>query len=33
VAGSSSIPVQIVPLRAKAAHGFVSRWKEALKTP
>jgi nucleotide-binding universal stress UspA family protein len=33
VAGSSSIPVQIVPLRAKALHGFVSRWKEALKTP
>jgi nucleotide-binding universal stress UspA family protein len=33
VAGSSSIPVQIVPLRVKAEHGFVSRWKEALKTP
>lgn len=32
VAGSSSIPVQIIPLRAKAAHGFVSR-QEALKTP
>jgi nucleotide-binding universal stress UspA family protein len=33
VAGSSSIPVQIVPLRAKTAYGFASRWKEALKTP
>jgi nucleotide-binding universal stress UspA family protein len=32
VAGSSSIPVQIVPLRVKAVHGFVSR-QEALKTP
>jgi nucleotide-binding universal stress UspA family protein len=32
VAGSSSIPVQVVPLRLKAAHGFVSRWQEALKT-
>ena len=33
VAGNSSIPVQIIPLRVKAAHGFVARWKEALKTP
>jgi nucleotide-binding universal stress UspA family protein len=33
VAGSSSIPVQIIPLRLKAEHGFVLRWKEALKTP
>lgn len=33
VAGSSSIPVQIIPSRVKAAHGFVARWNEALKTP
>jgi nucleotide-binding universal stress UspA family protein len=33
VAGSSSIPVQIVPVRSQASHGFVSRWKQALKTP
>jgi nucleotide-binding universal stress UspA family protein len=33
VAGSSSIPVQIVPLRSQASHGFESRWKNALKTP
>jgi nucleotide-binding universal stress UspA family protein len=33
VAGSSSIPVQIVPVRSQASHGFVARWKEALKTP
>jgi nucleotide-binding universal stress UspA family protein len=33
VAGSSSIPVQIIPLRAQVAQGFVSRWKEALKSP
>lgn len=33
VAGSSSIPVQIIPSRVKAVHGFVARWKEALKTP
>ncbi len=33
VAGSSSIPVQIIPLREKAPHGFVSRWKETLKSP
>jgi nucleotide-binding universal stress UspA family protein len=32
VAGSSSIPVQIVPSRSQASHGFVSRWKQALKT-
>ena len=31
VAGSSSIPVQMIPLRATAAHGFVTRWKNALK--
>ena len=33
VAGSSSIPVQIIPLRLQPSHGFVARWKEALKTP
>lgn len=33
VAGSSSIPVQIIPLRLQASHGFVARWKEALKIP
>jgi nucleotide-binding universal stress UspA family protein len=33
VAGSSSIPVQIVPLRLQMTHGFVSKWKEALRTP
>jgi nucleotide-binding universal stress UspA family protein len=33
VAGSSSIPVQIIPLRSQSAHGFVARWKEALKSP
>jgi nucleotide-binding universal stress UspA family protein len=32
VAGSSSIPVQIVPLRVKAAHGSLARWQEAMKT-
>jgi nucleotide-binding universal stress UspA family protein len=30
VAGSSSIPVQVIPMR-QASHGFVARWKEALK--
>jgi nucleotide-binding universal stress UspA family protein len=33
VAGSSNIPVQIVPVRLQMPHGFVSKWKEALKTP
>ncbi len=33
VAGSSSIPVQIIPLRLQASRGFVARWKQALKTP
>ncbi len=33
VAGSSNIPVQIIPLRVKTPQGFVSRWKETLKTP
>lgn len=33
VAGSSSIPVQIIPLRLQPSHGFVARWKEALKSP
>jgi nucleotide-binding universal stress UspA family protein len=33
VASSSSIPVQIIPVRLQMPHGFVSKWKEALKTP
>jgi nucleotide-binding universal stress UspA family protein len=32
VAASSSIPVQIIPVRLQMPHGFVSKWKEALKT-
>jgi nucleotide-binding universal stress UspA family protein len=31
VAASSSIPVQIIPVRLQMPHGFVSKWKEALK--
>ena len=29
VAGSSDIPVQIIPMRVRASHDFASRWKEA----
>jgi hypothetical protein len=29
VAGSSDIPVQIIPIRIRAAQDFASRWKEA----
>ncbi len=32
VAASSSIPVQIIPVRMQMPNGFVSKWKEALKT-
>ena len=32
VASSSSIPVQIIPVRLQMPHGFVSKWKEALRT-
>jgi nucleotide-binding universal stress UspA family protein len=32
VAGSSRIPVQVVPSRFTESPGFVSRWKNALKT-
>ncbi len=31
VAASSSIPVQIIPVRLQMPHGFVSKWKQALK--
>ncbi len=30
VASSSSIPVQIIPVRLQMPHGFISKWKEAL---
>ncbi len=33
VAGSSFIPVQIVPLRLQVPQGFVSKWKQALTSP
>ena len=31
VAGSSDIPVQIIPIRVRAVQGFTTRWKEAIQ--